>query len=56
MDKMTDEAKAARSAYMRAWRAKNPGKNAEYQRRFWERKAAKALPQGQPEQVEAETR
>lgn len=37
---MTAEAKNAYNAYMREWRQKNPTKNAEYKKRYWERKAA----------------
>ena len=40
MQEMTAEARALRSEYMRAWREKNPTKNAEYKKRYWERKAA----------------
>lgn len=40
MQEMTAEARALRSEYMRAWREKNPTKNAEYKRKYWERKAA----------------
>ena len=37
---MTAEAKSAYNAYMREWRQKNPTKNAEYKKRYWEKKAA----------------
>ena len=40
MQEMTAEARALRSEYMRAWREKNPTKNAEYKKRYWEKKAA----------------
>ena len=36
------DAKAAAAAYAREWRKKNPEKCREYQRRYWERKAAEA--------------
>lgn len=36
---MTDKARAARAAYMREYRKKNPEKIAEYMRRYWEKKA-----------------
>lgn len=36
---MTDEAKAARDAYRKKWRAEHPEKVKEYNRRYWERKA-----------------
>ena len=29
------ESKESHNAYMRAWRAKNPEKTAEYNRRYW---------------------
>jgi hypothetical protein len=35
----SDAAVAARRAYQRQWRAKNPDKVKEYNRRLWERKA-----------------
>lgn len=37
---MTDEARAARNAYKRAWNAANKDKLATYQARHWERKGA----------------
>ena len=40
MQEMTAEARALRSEYMREWREKNPTKNAEYKRRYWEKRAA----------------
>ena len=39
MATLTDEARAARAAYMREWRKRNPEKVAEANRRYWERKA-----------------
>ena len=36
---MTDAAKEAANAYKRAWNARNPEKNKEYQRRYWTKKA-----------------
>lgn len=39
---MTDQAKEARNAYMKAWRAKHPNKQTEYNRKYWERKAQEA--------------
>lgn len=40
---MTEEAKRKRSEYarnyQREWRKKNPGKQKEYQERYWEKKA-----------------
>ena len=35
---MTDRAKDARRAYLRAWRASNKDKVREYNRRYWERR------------------
>ena len=40
MQEMTAEARALRSEYMREGREKNPTKNAEYKKRYWEKKAA----------------
>lgn len=40
MQTMSAEAKAAYNAYMKEWRQKNPTKNAEYKKQYWERKAA----------------
>lgn len=37
---LTKEARAARAAYMREWRKKNPEKQREYDAAKWERKAA----------------
>ena len=41
MATMTPEAKAARAAYMREWRRKNPEKQREYEAKKWENKAAR---------------
>lgn len=38
--KMTPDAKAARNAYAKAWRAKNKEKARAAYNRYWERKAA----------------
>jgi hypothetical protein len=37
--KMSDEARKAKAEYMKEWRKRNPGKQAEYQERYWLRKA-----------------
>lgn len=37
--KMDERAKAARRAYLNAWRKKNPDKIREYAARYWEKKA-----------------
>ena len=34
---MTDEAKKARAAYLRAWRKKNPQKVKDAEQRYWEK-------------------
>lgn len=39
---LSKAAREARNAANRAWRKKNPGKVREYNRRYWERKAAKS--------------
>ena len=38
--RMSDEARAARAAYLKAWRKNNPAKQREYDARTWEKKAA----------------
>lgn len=41
---MTEAAKEARKLYYRKWRKDHPGKDKEYHKRYWERKAqAEAL-------------
>lgn len=37
--KVTEEAKQARAAYMREWRANNPEKEKAARARYWERRA-----------------
>lgn len=39
MEHLSEEARAARAAYLRGWRKRNPGKQAEYDARKWEKKA-----------------
>jgi hypothetical protein len=39
VSKLSPTAKEAKNAYQRAWNAKNKEKNAEYRRRYWQRKA-----------------
>lgn len=53
MQTMSAEAKAAYNAYMKEWRQKNPTKNAEYKKKYWERKAAE-LKAGKGEAVQSE--
>jgi len=36
---MTEQAKEARRKYYREWRKKNPGKDREYHKRYWDKKA-----------------
>lgn len=40
--KMSDEALEARRAYMRKWKKKNRARLKEYERRFWEKRAAQS--------------
>lgn len=47
--KMTEAARAARAAYLREWRKRNPDKQREYTRRSWERKAEQIQQQIQPD-------
>ena len=51
MTELSAEAKAARRAYKSAWQRKNRDKCREYERRYWERKAAKEK-ENTPENVE----
>ena len=37
---LSEKARQLRNEYQRQWKAKNPDKIREYNRRFWERKAA----------------
>lgn len=39
---MTEEARKAAAEYMREWRKKNPEKQEEYRRAYWQRKAEEA--------------
>lgn len=45
IDNLVVEAKAKelKREYMRSWNEKNKNKNAEYQRKYWERKALEEL-------------
>jgi len=45
---MNEAAKAARRAYKKKWQQENPDKVKEYQRRYWEKKAAEAQ---EPQQI-----
>ena len=40
-ESISDQVKASRAEYYRQWRAKNPEKVREKNRRYWERRAAK---------------
>jgi hypothetical protein len=42
-DKLSVEALEARRAYKRKWQRENPERNAEYQRRYWEKRATLLL-------------
>lgn len=44
---MTPEARAKRNAYKRAWYARNKESVREYNKRYWERRAAEAKEKGQ---------
>lgn len=52
VEAMTDAAKAKRAEYMREWRARNPEKVQEANRRYWQRKADKE--QGEEWQQQSE--
>ena len=39
---LSSEARQARANYLREWRKKNADKRKEYDRRYWEKKAAQA--------------
>lgn len=45
MNKISDEAKAARNAYQRAWRLKNADKMRQYTINYWEKRAATYTPE-----------
>jgi hypothetical protein len=47
MAEMSEAAREARRAYYREWNKNNKEKVQEHQRRYWERKAAKAKEQEQ---------
>lgn len=47
MQRMSDAAKRAQSAYMREWRKKNPDKDRAARARYWERKAVKMQKEGE---------
>lgn len=40
--KLSEEARQKRNEYVRNWKRAHPEKRKEYQRRFWEKQAAKA--------------
>lgn len=42
MNELSEQAKAARKAYYKEWRAKNRDKVREKNRRYWEKKAKEA--------------
>ncbi len=41
-NKLSEEARQKRNEYVRNWKRAHPEKRKEYQRRFWEKQAAKA--------------
>jgi len=47
---LSEKAKQMRNAYARQWKSKNPEKVREYNRRYWERKAAMFTPNEQPDE------
>ena len=47
---LDEQARAARAAYFREWRKKNPDKVRESNRRYWERKAQKMAEQAEGKQ------
>lgn len=51
---MTEQAKAARREYKRNWAAANRDKIAEYQNRYWERKAETKQTQREGKKDEAQ--
>ena len=50
--KLSPEAKELRRLYAKAWRAKNPDKVRENNRRYWERKAQQAASEGNKTEVD----
>lgn len=48
---MSDGAKAARAAYAKEWRRKNPEKQRAIVNRYWEKKAAATAPGGSQEET-----
>lgn len=51
---LTEEAKIARREYKRKWYAEHPGKQREYQQRYWVRKAAEQAEQQKARETDAE--
>jgi hypothetical protein len=45
IDKLSAKALEARRAYKRRWQRENPERNAEYQRKYWEKRAAQIAEQ-----------
>lgn len=41
MSNLSDAAKAERAEYMRKWRARNPQKTKQMNRKYWEKRAAR---------------
>lgn len=51
---LSDAAKRARADYAKEWRKKNPEKQREINRRYWEKKAQEPAPDPVPEEQGAE--
>lgn len=52
MKPLTEKARVARSAYKKEWARKNADKVREYQRRYWEKRAAEIAEEPEHEQEE----
>ena len=51
---LSDKAKELRNAYQRAYRRKNPDKLREYNRKYWEKKAASYSPADHARELQAQ--
>lgn len=54
MAEMTEAARAARNAYRRAWYSRNRDKQKEYNKAYWEKKAATQAAQEEKKETESE--
>ena len=50
MEQLSEKAKQLRNRYMSQYRKKNPDKIREYNRRYWEKKAAMFTPNERPDE------